>query len=75
MFVILFPDVSQIIMLYTLNLYSALCQLHLNKTERGKKNIPCSNAFWITDNPLCTCYSLSDVILQQRWKRGGEKWK
>lgn len=26
---------------------------------------PCSNAIWITDNPLCTFYSLSDVILQQ----------
>ena len=28
--------VSQIIMLYTLNLYSAVCQLHLNKTGRKK---------------------------------------
>ena len=28
--------VSQIIMLYTLNLYSAVCQFYLNKTE-GKK--------------------------------------
>jgi len=27
-----FHDVSQIIMLYTLNLYSAVCQLYLNKT-------------------------------------------
>ena len=27
---------SQIIMLYTLNLYSALCQLYLNKTGRKK---------------------------------------
>ena len=26
--------VSQIIMLYTLNLYSAVCQLYLNKTEK-----------------------------------------
>ena len=25
--------VSQIIMLYTFNVYSAVCQLHLNKTE------------------------------------------
>ena len=32
--------VSQIIMLYTLNLYSAVCQFYLNKT--GRKNI-CSN--------------------------------
>ena len=30
--------VNQIIMLYTLNLYSAVCQLHLNKTRR-KKNV------------------------------------
>ena len=29
--------VSQIIMLYTLNLYSAECQLYLNKTRRKKK--------------------------------------
>ena len=28
--------ISQIIMLYTLNLYSAVCQLHLNKTGRKK---------------------------------------
>ena len=28
--------VSQIIMLYTLNLYSAECQLYLNKTGRKK---------------------------------------
>lgn len=26
---------------------------------------PCSDALWITDNPLCACYGLSDVILQQ----------
>ena len=30
--------VSQIIMLYTLNLYSALGQLYLNKTGRKKSN-------------------------------------
>ena len=29
--------VSQIIMLYTLNLYNAVCQLYLNKTERKNK--------------------------------------
>ena len=29
--------VSQIIMLYTLNLYRAICQLYLNKTGRKKK--------------------------------------
>lgn len=27
---------SQIIMLYTLNLYSTICQLYLNKTRRKK---------------------------------------
>lgn len=26
---------------------------------------PCSDALWITDDPLCAFYSLSDVILQQ----------
>ena len=33
--------VSQIIMLYTSNLYSAVCQLHLNKTggEKNKDNL------------------------------------
>ena len=30
--------VSQIIMLYALNLYSAVCQLYLNKTRRKNKN-------------------------------------
>ena len=29
--------VSQIIMLYTSNLYSAACQLYLNKTGKKKK--------------------------------------
>ena len=29
---------SQIIMPYTLNLYSAVCQLYLNKTGRKKRN-------------------------------------
>ena len=29
--------VSQIIMLYTLNLHRALCQLYLNKSEKEKK--------------------------------------
>ena len=29
--------VSQTIMLHTLNLYSAVCWLHLSKTERKKK--------------------------------------
>ena len=28
--------VTQIIMLYTLSLYSAVCQLYLNKTRRKK---------------------------------------
>ena len=30
--------VSQIMMLSTLDLYSAVCQLYLNKTGRKKKN-------------------------------------
>ena len=29
--------VNQIIMLYTLNLYSAVCQLYINKMERKKE--------------------------------------
>ena len=29
-------NVSQLIMLYTLNLYSAVCQLYLNKIERKR---------------------------------------
>ena len=28
---------SQIIMVYTLNLYNIVCQLHLNKTEKKKR--------------------------------------
>ena len=31
--------VSQVIMLYTLKLYSVACQLFLNKTERIKENL------------------------------------
>ena len=31
--------VNQIIMLYTLNLYSAVCQLYLNKTEKKKVTV------------------------------------
>ena len=31
--------ISQIIMLYTVNLYNAVCQLYLNKIGRKKKNI------------------------------------
>ena len=31
--------VSQVIMLYTLNLHSAVCQLYLNKTGRKKKTL------------------------------------
>ena len=34
--------VSQVIMLYTMNLYSAVCQLYLNKTgfKKRKKKLP-----------------------------------
>ena len=35
--ILLIMYVSQIIMLYTLNLYSAVCQLYLNKTGRTKR--------------------------------------
>ena len=31
--------VNLIIMLYTLNLYSAVCQLYLNKTEKKKVTV------------------------------------
>ena len=31
--------VTQIIMLYTLNLYNAICQLQINKTENKKKSL------------------------------------
>ena len=34
-----FMCISQIIMLYTLNLYSAKCQLHFNKTGRKKNTL------------------------------------
>lgn len=33
--------ISEVIMLYTLNLHIAECQLYLNKTEREKKNMKC----------------------------------
>ena len=29
----------QIIMLYTLNLYNAICQLHLSKAEKNKNKL------------------------------------
>ena len=41
--------VSQIIMLHTLNLHSAVCQLYLNKIERKKKE-------WSSD----TCYNMDE---------------
>ena len=42
--------VSQIIMLYTLNLYSAMYQLYLNKTGRKKTKKSCTrDAAW---NPI-----------------------
>ena len=36
--VIIMMKESQVIMLYTLNLYSAVCQLYLTKTERKMLN-------------------------------------
>ena len=30
-------QISQVIMLYTLNLHGAICQLYLNITEKSKK--------------------------------------
>ena len=53
---------------------SIISQQHWTENKnKQKNNIPCCNAL-PTDNLLCTCYSLSDVIFQQSWKRGGEKW-
>ena len=42
--------VSQIIMLYTLNLYSAVRQLYINKT--GRKNNKCYNKIRLK---ICSC--------------------
>ena len=36
--VIILQNIYVIIMLYTLNLYSVVCQLYLNKTEGGKRS-------------------------------------
>ena len=37
-------DVSQIVMLYALHLYTAICQKYLNKTG-GEKNLPSRQSF------------------------------
>ena len=34
--------VSHITMLYTLNLYSVICQLYINKTRRKKRKVKCN---------------------------------
>ena len=45
--------VSQIIMLYTLNLHSVVCQLQLNKTGRKKK----SGSMTQNQNRKLTCFT------------------
>ena len=42
--------VSQIIMLYTLNVYSAVCQLYLNKTGRKKVHLLTTFENWVISN-------------------------
>ena len=70
--------VSQIIMLYILNLYSILCQLHLNKTGRKKKRSDDQKSsqiwlhffFFINFNPMTSgsCFSQWRKFLQQKGK-------
>ena len=38
--------VSQVIMLYILNIYSGICQLYLNKTRKRKKKDPGKGVAW-----------------------------
>ena len=64
-------SVSQIIMLYTLNFYSAICQLYLNKTGREKIN----NLHFICALPsnFARVFSRSIpllVLLHKSWKQG-----
>ena len=62
--------VSQTMMSYTLNLYSAFCQLHLNETERKKNNMMVSLSGYKT-------LSTRRVVSERRFLAGdprGRSW-
>ena len=46
--------VRQIIMLYTLNLYSAVCQLYFNKTRRKKIKVECLEKIFLGERIVLT---------------------
>ena len=50
---------SQIIMLYTLNLYSAVCQIYLNKTGRKKTYIYIKNT---KDNQQTIQWNVNSIM-------------
>ena len=59
--------ISQIIMLYTLNLYSAPCQLYLNKPGRKKEDIEERKGTMTPWTSLLLCEILT------RWMGTGEE--
>ena len=60
--------ISQIIMLYTLNLYGAICQLYFRKTRRRKKRLREKVAFplKLTTAFPCTLLNIRDL---DSWRR------
>ena len=48
--------VCQVIMLFVLNLYNALCQLYLNKNERKKETLVCTRTPKFLNNGASSHY-------------------
>ena len=65
--------VNHIIMLYTLNLYSAVCQSYLNKTGRKKKGLVQEFQRWLSWNKLITAY-LSPWLQQKKLWAEYKEW-
>ena len=51
--------VSEIIRLYTLNLYSAMYQLYLNKTRKEKKYLETIRPVYINPLPISQIFDLA----------------
>ena len=62
--------VSQIIKLYTLNSYTAVCQLYLNKAGRKKKNCLREQEKKTVHTKTCTQMFIAELfIIAPRWKQ------
>ena len=66
---------SLIIVLYTLNLYSAVCQLYLNKTGRNKKVKKSKRKLEVKTKMKCHCSDKdeqsNDTQIWQEWRVNG----